>query len=228
MKNCIPLLAMIAFFSCSKNMNPLDDPRSDISKETYVTKTKALLAGSTHSRLAPEAETLDFNTTTYYRMFKGMDIYEFYFTKSYNGGKENGGLISLLLSNRKVFHYKVNISLREDGSLTNTYSTLENIILGTISIENGEIIYSDIAPHLPSDNDITTMDRSWWSCTRECVSDAHIACFQDTHCQTLLLVTNGSAGFVVPKGIGAGSFSISVACGVSCLRNRDLDLLPQY
>ena len=69
---------------------------------------------------------------------------------------------------------------------------------------------------------------SWWSCTKECISDAHIACYLDRDCISLLLVVNAASGVAVPKIAGIGSVSIGIACGVVCAGNSSLDMLPQY
>jgi len=228
MKTTLILFVLsISLYSCKKISNRPDN--EPISKEDFISKTKNLLGDNRNSLSRDTSnEFIDYSTTTYYDMYKDTNTYQFYYTKIYNNGIESGGLISLLLEDRRVFHCIVKPTQNTDGSYTNHFTSYDNVDLGSITVDSGVVINSTIEPSSSYDVDRTQLERSWWSCTQDCVSDAHIACFQNTTCQTLLMGTNAASGFAQPRGVGAGSFSISVACGVSCIRNSNLDLLPQY
>lgn len=217
---------VMLLFSCQKISDKTD---VQISKEEFITKTKILLGENNNTASRDTSnEFIDYSTTTYYDMYKDATTYQFYYTKIYNNGVESGGLISLLLQDRRVFHYFVKPHHNLDGSYTNHFTSYDNIELGTVTVNSGIITNTTMVQGSSNEGSRTQLERSWWSCTRDCVSDSHIACFQDAQCQTLLMVTNAGAGFAQPRGVGAGSFSISVACGAACIGNSNLDLLPQY
>ncbi len=110
---------------------------------------------------------------------------------------------------------KVDVTLLKGEQLG--FYTIEDNYVGTMVTTGGS-----------TTSGIVLYARSWWGCTRECVSDVHIACHLDNSCSTMLWFTNLVSGFGRPRGAGAGSASIGVACGVYCAGNTNADLLPQY
>jgi hypothetical protein len=219
---------MLLHQSCVKNTAPVKNDEI-IDLQTYVAKTKTFIRSqATDARITAFSGIIDFSTTAYYEMYHSNETTRFYYSKLLNNGQQTGGLISLLLPNRRVFHYVAEVEVISTTTYDLQLYTLNGSYLGKASVVNGQITSTFNQNALVSDDEITALSRSWWGCTRECVSDAHIACFQDKTCMSLLLATNSASGFAVPKGLGSGSFSISIACGFVCLKNKDLDLLPQY
>ena len=96
--------------------------------------------------------------------------------------------------------------------------------IGYFEIENDVVVETGMANE---NNDGQTTSNlaaatSWWACTRECISDAHIACYGDSQCMTLLLISNAPSG---TGASGLGSASIAIACGAVCAKNRETDLI---
>ncbi len=91
--------------------------------------------------------------------------------------------------------------------------------------EEGKIIETTIETNIP-ENTPEGQARTWKECTSDCISDCHIACYQDKECMKLLLFTNvGGTGTTIG---GQGTLSIAIACGIACMKNKKMDLLPQY
>lgn len=99
--------------------------------------------------------------------------------------------------------------------------------LGDITVLNNQVAIIQIAPIQPADL-IFNQERSWVTCLRDCVGNAHIACNSDPECTTLLIVSNIAGNWATPSIGGIGSISIATACGIVCAKNTNLDLLPQY
>lgn len=104
-------------------------------------------------------------------------------------------------------------------------SLLKNDQLGYYTIQN-DIVQSYITTEGPPPSGIADYGRSWWSCTRECIS-IHIACHMDRNCSTMLWITNVLSGLARPRGLG-GSTSIGIACSAWCAADSKADLLPEY
>lgn len=239
MKTNLFLLLLIAtLFSCNKITDPeelasLTNSKPPISREDFITKTKSLLTGREgFANRDTINEYIDYSTTTYYEWYKGTDTSRWYYTKIYNTSSsivEDGGLVSVLLDSNKVLHTIIKVQNHPNGSFTNYFSDIETKDLGRVDVDSiGTVTDVYVIAEQPGDNEYTEFGRSWFSCTQDCIGDAHTACYQNTTCQVLLFATNIGSNFASPKGLGGGTVSIAVACAGACLKNRNLDLLPQY
>lgn len=140
MKNLLFLL-LVLFLSCKKNSTPTN---TIIDKEHFIAKTKQLFGDKINSQNGI-VSTIDFNSTSYREMEVNGKTHQFYYTKSFSSdGKENGGLISLILPNKKVFNCFVESINNTDGSFTNYYSDFSNSNFGQVSVSKGEIVSSSL------------------------------------------------------------------------------------
>jgi hypothetical protein len=128
-------------------------------------------------------------------------------------------------NNNRVLNIECIVSEKSESSINVEVTRLKGEKVGSYVIEDSNI--RTLVSEGNSENGEDVCARSWWGCTRECISDVHIACHQDSHCSTMLWITNVSSGLATPKGFG-GSASIGVACAAWCLHDSDADLLPEF
>ena len=199
---------------------------------TYFAKTTELFANNTSDILAG----LDYKTTKYSVLKSEKGDVKVFLTKSYKNSLLQGGLLSYVTPQQKVFHVQFKAYTSNNNDVINELITLNNQKFSEITIRGGKIIAqktfhfgSTNNPELGIVNPSEEFElyRSWWSCTSDCIGDAHYACYGDSECTTLLIATN-LAALGLPVRPGLGSLSISAACGVSCLMNKNMDLLPGY
>lgn len=236
------MFLFIGFGSCNKNSENL---KSEINLKSFVEKTKAIVDQFEYTGLAKE---IDFSTTTFIRnSSKGI-----YYTKLNSNSQFNRALISIVREDNKVLNYIIVVEKINDSTFNNylyslsgkqfaEYGIRNNVFSETTFLDfNSKMKKNNTEPAVPldfiypfdgeeftPDSEMIAM-ASWWSCTKECISDAHIACYLDRDCISLLLVVNAASGVAVPKIAGIGSVSIGIACGVVCAGNTNLDMLPQY
>lgn len=218
---------------------------SDLTPNTFIQKTQFLIRQNHYSGLASE---IDFSTTK----FINNESKGIFYTKLRKNSQFIRALVSIVRSDNKVLNYIVVIDKLNDSTFNNFLFTLSGKKFAEFGIQsnqfsesvffdpNSNIKQNDTSPSAPVDF-VYPFDgeeyipdpemlalASWWSCTKECISDAHIACYLDRDCISLLLVVNAASGVAVPKIAGIGSVSIGIACGVVCAGNSSLDMLPQY
>lgn len=236
------MFLFIGFGSCNKKSENL---KSEINLKSFVEKTKSIIGQSEYTGLAKE---IDFSTTTFIRnSSKGI-----YYTKLNSNSQFNRALISIVREDNKVLNYIIVVEKINDSTFNNYLYSLSGKLFAEYGLRNNvfsETTFLDLDSKMkknntepavpldfiyPFDGEEFTPDSemiamaSWWSCTKECISDAHIACYLDRDCISLLLVVNAASGVAVPKIAGIGSVSIGIACGVVCAGNTSLDMLPQY
>lgn len=201
---------------------------NNITVANYIKKTKALIASNAAvgSRTSSINQYIDYTTTSLREITDNGVVYMYFYTKIIKDDVQIGALIGQVFDNRRILNYTVEPSLTGPDSFTNYYRGIDDSDLGWAAVEKDKVIRTYQTEPEVGESDYTSMARTWWGCTRECVSDAHIACYLDKECMTLLTLTN-VAGTGTSFG-GQGSGSIAVACSIACLKNKNLDLLPQY
>lgn len=224
-KSIYYLIVLLSVLSCKKNNVVVDAP---ISTKEYVTKTQALQANKTQNnyRTINTSEYIDFSTTSLREFTLNGETHQFFYTKIIKDNILIGALIGQVFENRRILNYIVEPIIANSNSFTNYYKTLDNTDLGTATVVGGNVTSTFENADMTTDSDLTGFARSWWGCTRECISDVHIACYLDKECMTLLTFTN-VAGTGTSSG-GQGSGAIAVACSIACIKNKNMDLLPQY
>lgn len=210
------------------------------SIENYISKTKQLIE---KKNFKGYASLIDFSTTKKIPSERG----EIYSTDLKLTNHFANRLISIIRDDFKVLHYFIIIDIISKSETNNLIYSLSGRKIGAYKVINGivktesntikqqmrfeEIPVDFILDETPNpsqiDDEIIDIE-SWWSCTKECISDSHIACYLDIDCATMLMITNLGAGAATPKGLGGGTASIGIACGISCAFNSKMDLLPQY
>jgi len=229
-------LLTLFMFGCKK----IDQVKS-LSVDNFVNKTKSLIEQKGYKGLV---SLIDFSTTKSIPSPKG----SIFATKLFLNGHYASRLISIIREDMKVLHYFIIVDKVNESETNNIIYSLSGRKVGAYKVVNGKVQVSAsnlivkkassedvpvdfIEEEMPNpdqiEEEIIDVD-SWWSCTRECISDSHIACYMDTECAVLLIVTNLGAGAATPKGLGAGSLSLGLSCGIACAFNSHMDLLPQY
>lgn len=237
----IILICSILFLSCEKNKETarLKEP----NKQKYLSKIKELInqefikeGNKLNLSSRNESENInqtfsnsdfDYTTTQYGEFEEAEQVDHFYVTSFHEGSAFEGGLLSIAYEDNHLINIVSVVEMVDSETVMNSIYTLDGTKIGDITVKNGIVINTTIVSddEVLDGGPVVEETRSWWGCTRDCISDAHIACYLDSHCQTMLLISN--LGFRrVPGGQGSGS--ISVACGATCAFDRDLDLLPQY
>lgn len=231
------LLVFAGISGCRK-----ENVSAELTVEAFVAKTKSLISSKQYRGLARE---IDFSTTRL--IHSGPN--QFFHTDLKANGQFARALISIVRPDNKVFHYIIVVDKVNDTHLNNHLYTLAGNPFGSYRIVNGKVdTKTEVQRGLnledpgtidgieePVQSEIEAMideqiedSFGWWGCTRECISDCHIACYYDKECATMLIVTNLGASFVSPKGAGGGSLAIGISCGIACAVNSNMDLLPQY
>lgn len=240
----LPFFIGISFIGCYKQEYAKSN-QQELTISSYTTRTKSIIENSNYIGLARE---VDFSTTVFIKN----ESNGVYYTKLNNSNFYSRALLSIVREDRKVLNYIVVVDKINDTSFNNYLFTLSGKKFAQYSICGGKFSdrlvtfyqnnmkstsdeldgrdgyqYPFIDEEYTPDPEITAT-RSWWACTKECISDAHIACYLDRDCISLLIAVNVASGFAKPKLSGLGSISIGAACGVVCAGNTNLDMLPQY
>lgn len=223
----LPIITIFLFYSCKKVNEPENIKANPI--ENYKAKTIAGLTSSVvfargGSSQFPQIIASDFNKTVNFVQYDAQNRQEAaYVTDIERNGAHIGTIIGYKTKNNQFLNivsvpYNVSTNRKGvdiyyiDGTKVGYYEIENNIVVETGVI--GTTSISDVAAG-------SEVARSWWGCTRHCISDAHIACYGDSHCMTMLVISN------VPNGngqSGLGSASIAIACGVACAGNTNLEL----
>jgi hypothetical protein len=240
------LLATASFYfaGCKKSET---DP-AVMSVETFVQKTKDLIASEHYTGLASE---IDFSTTKLVNPGPN----QFFRTSLKASDHFARALISIVRPDRKVLQYIIVVDRIADAITVSRMYSLTGYKIGAYRVKDGKIDYPSATPStlarktlsdeetqnefLPDYSGETWYDgetiipptdpaiqlNSWWSCTKECVSDCRVACALDSECSTMLIISNLPNG----QGVaGLGGLSIGISCGIACAFNKHMDLLPQY
>jgi hypothetical protein len=235
--------ALACLNSCKKETNS-----TELSSSEFIEKTQALIKEKKYHGLADE---IDFSTTKTFRHEQGI-VFHTQLKPSVHFAR---ALVSIVRPDRKVLQYIIVVDKTTDNESRNTLYTLGGTKFGfyrTIgekidtSPEDKYVTFDDGTPGRGEDDGIPDhydpeylsveeidepiyQINSWWSCTKDCIGDAHIACYMDNHCQTMLLISNFTPGSIaMTKVAGLGSASIGISCGVACALNTHMDLLPQF
>lgn len=220
------LLVVSLFCSCKKDV-PNTGNNYDSKKYSELTKSQLLKlkVGSTSSLIesfpTPE-EIQSHQTFILIASENGDDSSVVFITPIYRDDVFICGIIGFYedSSRRLLNTVWVPETLGETSTIGVYYISGDK--LGSYSILNDKITSTTIELEMEGPQE---QARSWWSCVSDCVSDANIACYQDSECMTLLFISNLPTG----SGLaGLGSLSIGAACGVSCVKDKELDLLPAY
>ena len=174
----------------------------------------------------PTIREQDFhNTFIHEQLNSNNEIIKAYATPIIRDNEQVAEIVGYLVPDRRILNIVYTYEQLETNYWKLNVYYIDGTKIGIYKIREG--IVEDVTVE-PEGEEGTPAEqaRSWWGCTKECVSDAHIACYMDKHCMTMLLIAN--VGGTGTSFGGQGSLSISVACGIACAGNRNLDLLPQY
>lgn len=167
---------------------------------------------------------IDYSNTILDTLNRDAIDYEFYYTPIYyNSSKSQyvGALIGYELPSGRVFNFMYRAT-----SLQNIITVHVECLRGddigyfNVNTTTEQVVAGDTSTTTPIDF-YTHRQRSWFSCTRECISDAHYVCRQSLECAILLVMANWNGS---PKGLG--NLSIAIACGIVCAENSGIDLIP--
>lgn len=100
--------------------------------------------------------------------------------------------------------------------------------IGSYTVEDSKVIDTQIFGDIEMEETPADQARGWWGCTKECIKDAMFACNSDPECFTMLLIANLGTALVTRTKSFVGNASIAVACGSVCVKDRNLDLLPNH
>ncbi len=242
------LVLVLGFFiwqSCRKSSTSVDsaigEAQSELSKiERYKIGTKKEISRKSRSISTIESDDCptitaeDLDSTFEYNIFYQPEGEEpqlehtVYITPIYRETGKIGYMLGYVSSQNTILNaIFVGVDSTEEYKGADVF-TVDRMKLGGFRTFRHDV-YRTFEEPLPFDYDETFIQqRSWWACTKDCISDAHIACFMDEHCATMLLLVNVTSRFGTPSFWGAGSMSISAACGIVCAKNTNLDMLPEY
>lgn len=214
---------------CEKPEKP-----TNLTLSQFVAKTQSLIIN-----YEGIAKQIDFTSTKLVSPGPG----QFFHTSLAPSEHLARALISIVRSDRKVLQFIIVVDkIAEEITYSRIFS-IGGSYIGGYRIQKGKVyisrenleslkaeninqeIFDDMPPPEKIFEPIEEL-RSWWRCTQECISDCHIACFMDSECATMLMVTN--IGGIAARKPGIGSLSINISCGISCAFNSNLDLLPKY
>jgi hypothetical protein len=196
---------------CEKPERP-----ANLTIRQYVSKTQELIIN-----FKGVAKQIDFESTKIVNPGPG----QFFHTLLKPSKHFTRALISIVRPDRKVLQFIIVVD-KIGVKITNSriFSIGGNYI-GGYQINNGRVnfpdekietlssknefeeIFDDMPPPEKFIEPIQDL-KSWWGCTKECISDCHIACFMDSECASMLMITN----------VG----------GISCALNSNLDLILKY
>lgn len=152
----------------------------------------------------------DFEINTGKTEIKNLNENVYFETPVSQAGKPIGVLLGYITKDKKYYNVLwIAEKLDEKNSIV-SMRLLNNKEIGRVDIVNGIVRTNQLS-----------VRQSWWSCTMDCIGDSHIACGMDATCTALLIGSNIA-------GRGAASGSIAAACGISCVGNTNMDLLPQF
>lgn len=223
-------LSTILIVSCKKENLSEATLTLDKYKKITLNEVKKVSNSTDQSRTTedffPTIREQDFhNTFIHEQLGNNNEIIQAYATPIIRDNNQVAEIVGYLVPDNRI----LNIVYTYEELGTNYWKLnvyyIDGTKIGTYKIREG--IVEDVTVE-PEGEEGTPAEqaRSWWGCTKECVSDAHIACYMDKHCMTMLLIAN--VGGTGTSFGGQGSLSIGVACGIACARNTNLDLLPQY
>lgn len=175
----------------------------------------------------PTIEETDLhNAFIYARIENGDDTSTIFITPIFRNDEFVCGIIGFFTEDHRILNAVFTYNPIEDNvSKTNVYY-IDGTLLGSYVYDNGNIRDAIVEEALENQNQPSEQARSWWACSRDCVSDATYACSTNPECITLLLSSNlYSSGTPLT---GQGSLSIGIACAYVCARNTNLDLLPYH
>lgn len=227
------LFFAISIFCLSISCNKVEK-KSELKLEQFISKTQLLIIN--YEGIAKQT---DFTSTKLVNPGPG----QFFHTLLQPSKHLTRALISIVRPDAKVLHYIIVVDKIGEQMTKSRIFSLGGNYIGGYQIDNGRVyipdenietlnannefeeVYEDMPPPERIIGPIEEL-RSWWRCTKECISDCHIACFMDSECASMLMITN--IGGIAAKKPGIGSLSINIACGISCATNSNLDLLPKY
>lgn len=199
----------------------------NITIENYKNNTiknlgKFLGKGEVNNDFPTEQEIL--NHQTYIHKYYENGKYDTLFSTSiYRNDKFISGITGFVENNKVLNIVTIPSEIYNEGASIIDVYYIDGTLIGNYNIKDDKIIDVQIFGDLEVEETAADQARSWWGCTKECVKDVKISCASDTHCQTMLFISDLR---IRTSPGGLGTMSVYSACGISCARNKKLDLIP--
>ena len=226
MKYIFFIAIAFSLISCGKIQNMSHESMSiDSYKKITVNSMNTYLAKGAELPSFPTEEEVLSHNTYIVEFFEAGEIDSVFITPIYRDEELASGIIGFVNDKGRLLNIVTisNLIEEENVTLVDVYY-IDGTLIGSYSIEDDKVVGTEIFGDIEVEETAADQARSWWACTKECMSDAHVACFGDKHCMTMLLIANAGGAFT--SGSPLGSASIGIACGAVCIKNRNLDLLP--
>ncbi len=223
----ILIVIAIALTACGKTSNTeeLESRSIESYKKITLNSMNSYQAKGVELPSFPTEEEVLNHNTFIMEFFEAGELDSVFVTPIYRDGELSSGIIGFTTDNGRILNIVTIPTIVEEGNkfLVDVYY-IDGEHIGNYEIKEDQVINAEVIGDEEIEQTAADQARSWWRCTKECVKDAHIACYGDEHCMTMLFIANNLGAFTSAAGLG--TFSIGVACGTVCIKNRNLDLLP--
>lgn len=223
----LSIVIAIVFTACGKTSNTEELGSRSIESYKKITLNSMnpyKAKGVELSRFPTEEEVL-YHNTFIMEFFEAGELDSVFVTPIFRDGELSSSIIGFSTDDGRLLNIVTIPSLVEEENifLVDVYY-IDGVHIGNYEIKEDQVINTEVIGDVEIEQTAADQARSWWRCTKECVKDAHIACYSDEHCMTMLFIANTAGAYTSAAGLG--SFSIGIACGTVCLKNRNLDMLP--
>lgn len=204
------LIATVFFVSCTEESN--EPTNLDETSEIFNRFTQSSDYETLKINFPNLVKGIDLNTakTTFEN---GLTVFTL---KSKSGNNPLGAILFSAFDNGTFLTMVQTYDKNASKEITSfNYKSIENELIYSFDSKKTDNDSYSLTLNKESLGSDLSMSRSWWTCTRECISDAVEACGGDGECSFICAITGLNC-------VG----TIGVSCGAWCLIDSSNDLTP--